>query len=154
MTVCTTLNAIRKHSPCESGWIKLLKHLGKSKSDGKSLPLSVILESNGIEDAIWCLRCLPKKYEKRIRYFNCDIAEHVLPIFESKYPEDKRPREAIQAGRDFADGKITDAAWDAARDAAWDAARDAAWDAAWDAARAAERKWQSQLFIKYFGGAA
>ena len=26
----TTLNAIRKASPCEKGWLKLLKHLGKT----------------------------------------------------------------------------------------------------------------------------
>src|SRR2546428_3656668 len=29
----------------------------------------------------------------------CDCAERVLPYFESKYPEDDRPRRAIEAGR-------------------------------------------------------
>ena len=36
-----------------------------------------------------------------------DVAEMVLPIWEKQYPDDKRPGEAIQAARDFADGKIT-----------------------------------------------
>jgi hypothetical protein len=29
----------------------------------------------------------------------CDFAEHVLPIFEAKYPDDDRPRKAIEAAR-------------------------------------------------------
>ena len=113
------------------------------------------------------LRKLDTWDEKSGRLFAADCVEHVLHIFEKKYPNDNRPRAAIRAARDFAYRKITKsqltaardaardaaraAAWDAARDAAraaaWDAARAAAWDAAWDAAgaaaRAAERKWQS-----------
>ena len=33
--------------------------------------------------------------------YACDLAEHVLHIFEDKYPEDKRPREAIKLAREF-----------------------------------------------------
>jgi hypothetical protein len=85
--------------------------------------------------------------ERTARLFACDCAERVLPIYEKKYPDDKRPREAIAVSRRYADGKATkeelaaarDAAWDAARAAAGaaagDAARAAAWAAAWDAAR-------------------
>ena len=89
------------------------------------------------------------------RLFAADCAEHVLRFYEEKYPNEKRPRQAIETARRFARGKATreeldaardaawDAAWDAARDAAWaadrDAARAAAWDAAWDAAWAAAR---------------
>ena len=29
----TTLNKIRKHSPCSSGWTTLLTNLGKTKAD-------------------------------------------------------------------------------------------------------------------------
>ena len=32
----TTLNAIREHLPCHEGWEKLLRHLGKTKSDDES----------------------------------------------------------------------------------------------------------------------
>jgi hypothetical protein len=79
--------------------------------------------------------------DRELRLFAADCAERVLYIFEKHYPKDDRPRKAIQAARDFADGKIDAAAWAAARAAAWDAARAAAWDAAraaaWDAAGAA-----------------
>ena len=89
------------------------------------------------------------------RLFAADCAEYALHLFEREYPDDKRPREAIEAARRFALGEIDDAARDAAWDAAWAAARaaardaaraaaraaawDAARDAAWDAARAAAR---------------
>jgi len=45
--------------------------------------------------------------DKKSRLFAADCAEHVLDLFEEKYPNDKRPREAIQASRDFANGKIS-----------------------------------------------
>ena len=78
--------------------------------------------------------------DKTARLFACDCAEHVLHIFENQYSGDKRPRNAIDMARKYANGKATKkklaAAWDAAWVAAWDAAR-AARDAAWVAARAA-----------------
>lgn len=39
MTTYTTLNKIRAHSPCASGWEKLLNHLGKTKADDEPLAL-------------------------------------------------------------------------------------------------------------------
>ena len=50
----TTLNKIRKHSPCADGWQKLLTSLGKTKADDEPLSLLTILDSNGLDDAIWC----------------------------------------------------------------------------------------------------
>ena len=77
--------------------------------------------------------------ERTQRLWAADCAERVLPIYEEAHPGDDRPRLAIAAARDFAEGRITDAA----DTAAWDAARDAADTAAWDAARDAERRWQA-----------
>jgi hypothetical protein len=81
--------------------------------------------------------------ERTARLFACDCAERVLPIYEKRYPNDKRPRVAIETARRYAEGKATREEIAAARDAAWAAAwasaRDAAWDAAWAAARAAAR---------------
>lgn len=37
--ITTTLNRIRAHSPCEDGWTKLLKHLGKSQADDGPQPV-------------------------------------------------------------------------------------------------------------------
>jgi hypothetical protein len=72
--------------------------------------------------------------EKSMRLAAADMAERVLPIFYKVFPKDKRPAQAIQAARDFANGKIDDAARSAAGDAAGDAARSAARSAAWTAA--------------------
>ena len=94
--------------------------------------------------------------ERTARLFAADCAEHVIHIFEREYPGDKRPRQSIQASRDFAAGKIRDAARaaarDAARDAAWAAARAAAWYAAGDAAWYAEREWQTAKLMETLQG--
>ena len=160
----TTLNKIKAHSPCEDGWNKLLNHLNKTQSDDEPLSIATILQSNGISDAVWAL-CAVEGKDKEIRLFASDCAESVLHIYEEQYPNDDRPRKAIQAARDYANGVIgkdeLDAAWVAARDAAGAAARaaagDAAGDAAWAAVRAAagaavrDAKWQEieLLLTKY-----
>jgi hypothetical protein len=109
--------------------------------------------------------------ERTARIFACDCAERILHLYEPVYPNDKRPRTAIEVARRFAEGKASEeemvAVWAAARaaakDAAWDAARDAAWVAAWVAARdaaraavwaaawAAERAWQTQHLCELLG---
>ena len=98
--------------------------------------------------------------ERTARLFAADCAEHVLKIWTKKYPDDKRPAEAIQAARDFANGKIDKKQLAAARSAA----RSAAWSAVWSAAestavstarsaaRSAEYKWQTKRLIKYLDG--
>ena len=93
--------------------------------------------------------------ERTARLFAADCAEHVLHLFEEEYPNDNRPRKAIEAARLYANDTIGVAARDAAGAAAgaagWDAARDAArvaagaaagaagWAAAGEAARDAAR---------------
>jgi len=64
-----------------------------------------------------------------------DCAEHVLPFFEEKHPQDDRPRKALEAGRAWARGEI---ACGKARAAAF-AAHAAALAADEGAARAAAR---------------
>ena len=142
----TTLNKIKSHLLCEPGWENLLNHLNKTEADDEVLELRTILESNGLDDTIWAFRAVDGK-DKEIRLFAADCAELVLPIFEKDYPKDNRPRKAIQAARDYANGLIGAEELNAAASAALhaaSAARDAAggaavWaaEAAWDAARAA-----------------
>jgi hypothetical protein len=109
------------------------------------------------------VRVVGRCSDRKLRLFACDCAERVLPLYEKKYPDDPRPRTAIETARRYANGKAgkeeLDAAWAAARAAAWDAAgaaaRAAAWAAAraavWDAARAAAwdaaRQWQGEHLI-------
>ena len=150
----TTLNQIRKHGPCDSGWKKLLRNLGKTAADDEPLSIATILDSNGIDDALWCLRAVDG-YQREMRLYAVDCARSVQHLMT-----DKRSIAALDVAERHADGLATDtelaaaraaagdaagdaaraaaraAAWaaarDAARDAAWDAARDAAWDAAWE----------------------
>ncbi len=82
----TTLNDIRKHNPCSSGWRRLLKHLGKTEADGDELSFITILKSNGINDAIWCLRVLPD-YDFDVMTFKLKCArrvEHLDPTGVAK----------------------------------------------------------------------
>lgn len=66
-----------------------------------------------------------------------DCAEHVLPLFEDKYPEDERPRKAIEAARGWVRGELKMTEGRPAAVAAHAAARDATDPAARAAARAA-----------------
>lgn len=142
----TTLNAIRKHEPCKDGWEKLLTYLGKTKADDESLSLVTILDSNGLDDAVWCLRAVEGK-DKEIRLFAVWCARQVRHLMT-----DKRSLDALDVAERYANGDATDAeltaAWEAAEAAARAAARAAwwaaagaaaaaAWSAAWSAAAAA-----------------
>ncbi len=124
--ITTTLNKIRESGPCADGWEKLLKHLGKTQADDEVLPFSVIVESNGIDDALWCCRAEPQ-YAKEWRLYAVWCARQVEHLMT-----DERSRNALNVAERYANGQATDeefAAARAARDAAWAAARDAAWDA-------------------------
>ena len=72
----TTLNDIRKHGPCRDGWEKLLAHLGKTQADDEPLPFETILDSNGIDDALWCCRAAPQ-YDREWRLFAVWCARQV-----------------------------------------------------------------------------
>lgn len=124
----TSLAEIRAADPCEEGWTKLLAHLGKTRADDEPLDLLTILDSNGLDDALWCLRVPPM--ERLSRHFQAWCADQVLHLFEAERPNDTRIRDQISMLRN---DDATDAARAAAWDAAWAAARDAARDAAWAA---------------------
>ena len=132
----TTLNKIREHRPCTSGWEKLLYYLGKTKADDEPLSLLTILDSNGIDDAIWCLRSVAGR-DREIRLFAVWCARQVQHLLK-----DQRSLDALDVAERYANGEATEAelkdAWTAASaaEAAW-AAASAAW-AAYYAARAAE----------------
>jgi hypothetical protein len=162
----TTLKCIRDASPCEDGYKKLLAHLGKTKADDVPLPLLTVLDSNGLDDALWVLSyAMPD--DRLARHFQAWCAEQVLHLFETEYPDDTRIRDQIamlrndnasDTERAAARDAAWAAAWDAVRDAAWAAAgyavRDAARAAAGDAARAAEWNAQERQLRAMIGGDA
>ena len=126
----TTLNAIRECSPCIDGWKKLLRHLGKKQADDEPLSIVAILDSNGLDDALWCLRAVTG-HDREIRLYAVWCARQVQHLMT-----DPHSIAALDVAERHANGLATDAELAAAR-AAW-AAGDAwaAW-AAWAAARAA-----------------
>lgn len=53
------------------------------------------------------------------RLFACDCAQHVLRHFESQRPNDKRPREAIEVARRFANGQASEEEMETAKNGAF-----------------------------------
>jgi len=80
---------------------------------------------------------LDEEDHQSLALWAADCAEHVLPYFEENYPEDKRPRQALEAARAWACGEIKCGKARAAAVAAHAAARAADEGAARAAARAA-----------------
>ena len=144
MTTYTTLNKIRTHSPCAEGWTQLLKHLGKTKADDEPLALTTILDSNGIDDALWCLRACDG-IEKDARLYAVWCARQVQHLMT-----DQRSLTALDVAERHAKGQATDAELAAAWAAAWAAARDATGDATGAAAWAAARDAQAVEFRRRF----
>ena len=174
--ITTTLNKIRAQDPCADGWRKLLAHLDKTEADDEPLPLSVIVESNGLEDALWALRTLPE-HDNLWRQYAVWCARQVRHLMT-----DERSIAALDVAERHSRGEVTDeeltsawatawaaaeaaawaaaeaaasaasaAAWataSAASDAAWDAAWATAWAAAWAAAEAAAWAAQKTQFLK------
>jgi len=126
--IYTTLNRIRKYSPCPDGWRMLLTHLGKTEADDAPLAYSTILDSNGLDDALWCLRAEPQ-HASIWRMYAVRCARRVQHLLT-----DERHIQALDVAERHARGEATDSELTAARDAAGDAA--GAW-AAWAAAGAA-----------------
>jgi len=149
----TTLNQIRDESPCADGWKKLLTHLGKTQADDEPLSIITILDSNGLDDALWCLRVVTG-HDREIRLYAVWCARQVQHLMT-----DKRSIDALDVAERYANGLATDkelaaasdaadAAWAAASAAAWAAtsdARAAAWAAASDARAAAWAAWAASF---------
>ena len=148
--IYTTLNKIREHGPCLGGWAKLLRHLGKTQADDEPLALGTILDSNGLDDALWCLRAVDG-HQREVRLFAVWCARQVQHLMT-----DPRSLVALDVAERHANGQATDLELDAARAAAWAsswataltaatrasafaAARVTMSDAAWITARASAR---------------
>ena len=141
----TTLNKIRERNPCSDGWAKLLTHLGKTVADDDPLSILTILDSNGLDDALWALRAVDG-HDREIRLYAVWCARQVQHLMTGQ-----RSIDALDVAERYARGEATDkqlaAAWDAAADAAeeakasasaWAATRAAAWAAAVAAKASAE----------------
>jgi len=104
----TTLNDIREHKPCEEGWKKLLAYLGKTKADNEPLAITTILDSNGLDNALWCLRAV-KGHDREIRLYAVWCARQVQHLMT-----DKRSLDTLGVAERFANGQATEDELDAA----------------------------------------
>ena len=154
-----TLNQIRSHRPCQGGWAKLLKYLNKNGGDDEPLSLSTVLDSNGLDDALWCLRTEPTP--ERIQRFALAVARRtqhlhpkakaVLDIVERYLSGQATKAELDAAGYTACAGYAASAYAASAASAYADSAADYAALAAADAALdEAEREAQSQIFKEIF----
>ena len=140
----TTLNQIRAHLPCRDGWEKLLRHLDKSAADDEPLLIETILDANGLDDALWCLRAVDGQ-ERGTRLYAVWCARRVQHL-----TSDLRSVSALNVAERYARGRATGeelvAARKAAEAAAWSAAARAAaaWSAAaWSAAALGAAAWSA-----------
>ena len=131
----TTLDEIKAAGPCQDRWRHALRNPAVKKICADT-PITVrqIVETVGLNDALWCLRAMPG-HDDKWRFFAVSCARRVQHLML-----DPRSVAALDVAERYALGQATDeelaAASDAARDAAW-AARAAAWASARAAARAA-----------------
>ncbi len=160
-----TFDWLKENNACKEG----LKWFGLKDRDAKEVIESLISDHTKNSDALqWANWTITKILDRtdKIRYA-VFAAEQVLDIFEKKYPNDPRPRNAINAAKKVIEADIEEnrnaAAADAAAYAAYaavaaDAAADAAYAAAAAAAadaaagfeaREAEKAWQSNRMLAY-----
>ena len=135
---------LKKMGACSDGLDWFRENYG-TKNVNAVDALRLSLRQNKHSDCNWFLSTALNRGNK-IRYA-CYAAKQVLEIFEDQYPNEKRPRQAINAAlkcikndtnknREAARA-ASGAAWTAASEAASDAANEAARTAASEAARAA-----------------
>jgi hypothetical protein len=150
--IYTTLNKIRAHNPCSNGWAKLLKSLGKTAPDDEPLALLTILESNGLQDTIWCFRACPE-HTQIWAAFTKWCADQVAHLRNENANTAHTAPLATDVAAGYADAAryayaaVRYAAY-AARYAARCAVADVADASAWAAARCAEREKQRLKLIE------
>jgi hypothetical protein len=128
-TLHTTIKRLLTHTRGGGKWNqmrKLLRHLGKTEAEAEAddapLPLTTILDSNGLDYALWCLRAAVdvERHTPEIRLYAVSCVRQVQHLLT-----DPRSLEALDVAERHAKGEATDAELAAAWDAAWRAARDA-----------------------------
>ena len=117
----TTIKELYEKKPCRESSVKFLNNifdLNLSENDNivkqfnslteeqknKEITILDILNSNGVKDAYWALKTQDYKDYCLIL---ADVAESVLYIFETNYPDDNRPHQAIKNIRMYKDDQIS-----------------------------------------------
>lgn len=88
---------LEKRNACKPS----LEHVCNNNYIGLDIVLFLekLMKEGRLSDAIWLItRYMNKRQNVLYAIF---AAEQVLPIFEEKYPNDDRPRKAIEAAKDY-----------------------------------------------------
>ncbi len=149
----TTLRLVREHHACEERYAVLVAALGPGWRGDEPIPLWRILETNGLDDALWALRATPPEQaaerNRLARLYACDCARRTLHLV----PEGEEwPACAVALAELYACGlegvgakelavaaaaagdTAGAATWSAVGAATWSAAGAATWSATWSAA--------------------
>lgn len=88
-----TKQLLRKHNACQ----ECVKWFLKQKKTNHEFIINKLMKKNHFDWANWLIvRLMTRKQKIRYAIF---AAEQVIDIWEKKYPDDKRPREAIEAAK-------------------------------------------------------
>ena len=133
-------SVIAKLNPCSDRFDNYVNHYGERDFTVRQF---MGLKNITHADKLWvAFRLLPKG---QIPKAATDMAELVLHVYEAKYPNDKRPREAIEAVRSGDKERAKKAAYAAYAAAAANAAAKAAGK---DGKKAMQKR-QRTILIKY-----
>ncbi len=104
---------IKDLKPCENGYHlcrrqDLIHWLGATIYEAEYRGKRVDEDNKIVVGQVRLTRKIENWDNKTKSLFAADCAAWALPFFEKAYPNDKRPRQAIQAARDYANGKITE----------------------------------------------
>ncbi len=154
----TTFAKAKEAGACTDVYRKVADALGGITTYSRDTPIGLdkVLEIAGLDAALWGLGCTIEPADKLAGTFACDCADRVLVKFERVYPDDKRPRLAIEASRKYLKGEIAKEEIESAWSAAWSAesaarsAAESAWSArwaAWSAAWSDEIEWQTKHLL-------
>jgi hypothetical protein len=128
----TTLRLLREHGACGDRYEHLVKCLGAGWDDDTPIPLTTILDHNGMDGALWALRAVEASQAaacaRLARLYACWCVRHT-PIGDGltvwDLLTDERSRHAVEVSERYARGEATMAelydAWDDAFAAASDA---------------------------------
>jgi hypothetical protein len=130
-----TIEDILKHKPCDT-YSTREKIIKKTDNNWQKTPQELANLPIPVRDICWVFLRPGLVFDNTtLGYIACDVAESVLHIYEDRYPNDNRPRDAIITKRQWLDGLISaKELYAAAAYADYAAACDAAYGGAYDAA--------------------
>ena len=138
MPLSITIDNLLSWGPCRNH--DKLRDLAADRERWTAIDILALDQPPG--DLLWVVLRPELIHDRVLHELACDFAEHVLHLFEGMYPDDARPRAAIEAKRawlreEVGEGQLRKAAAARAAAAAGEAAAEAARAAR--AARAAAR---------------